>query len=203
MSVLLRKFSSIVYVTIANMHFDLTGVIKQFRLTKSDNVITIASSTETLDGPGLETPRCQENSQSEEVVTLKNAQKADDGSSSSPFELIPSKSKNEDSAQSIKPEKAMSDQIVETSLRSITGKFTMPQQEKQAEAVVHSTQEETSKSPFNATLSVPMQSTGECHVKEDVGETKLDSTGFDNERSDEKCQSGKLKEMCRMSNSWN
>lgn len=154
-----------------------------------------------LNGPRLETPRCQENLQSEELTTLKNAQKAEHGTSGSPLDLIPSKSKNEDSALSKKL--SMSDQIVETTLRSVTGKFTMQQQEKQAEAVVYSTLEETSKSPFDATLSVPMQSPGECHVKEDVGETKLDSTGFDNERSNEKCQSGKLKEMCRMSNSWN
>ena len=186
------------------MHFVSTGVIKQFRRRKSDNANTFASSTETLDGPGLETPRCQENVQSKEVITLKNAQKAEDENSGSPFDLIPSKSKNEDSAQSEKL--SMSDQIVETTVSSVTNKFTMHQQDKQAEAVVHSILEETNTSPFDATLSVPMQSPGECHVKQYLGETKLhklDSTGFNNERFDEKCQSGKLKEMCRMSNSWN
>ena len=157
-----------------------------------------------LNGPRLETPRSQENLQSEELTTLKNAQKAEHGTSGSPLDLIPSKSKNEDSAQSKKL--SMSDQIVETTLRSITDECTIQQQGKQAKAVVHSILEETSKSPFDATLSVPMQSPGECHVKRYLKETKLDkldSTGFDNERSDEKCQSGKLKEMCRMSNSWN
>ncbi|XP_078364796.1 uncharacterized protein LOC144649210 isoform X2 [Oculina patagonica] len=144
---------------------------------------------ETLDAPGLETPPRQENVQSEEVITLKNAHKEEDGRSDSPFDLTPTKSKNADSTQAEKL--PMSDQVVETiSIRSDTEKFAMQQQEKQAETVVHSVVEETSKSvPFDATLSVPLPSPGECLEKEDLGENKQDSAELQNQRIDEKCQS--------------
>lgn len=131
---------------------------------------------------------------------MKNAHKAEDGRSDSPFDLTPTKSKNADSTQAEKL--PMSDQVVETiSIRSDTEKFAMQQQEKQAETVVHSVVEETSKSvPFDATLSVPLPSPGECLEKEDLGENKQDSAELQNQRIDEKCQSGKWKEIRRMSN---
>lgn len=158
---------------------------------ESENTSIFYSSTETLDAPGLETLRRQGNLQSEEVITLKKGQKAEDGGSCSPFDRNPTKSKNEDSTQAEKL--PTSDQVVETiSIKSDTDKLTMQQQEKQAEAVVHSALEETCKSvPFDATLSVPMQSSSACRVKENLGENEQDSAELQNQRNDEKCQSGK------------
>ena len=155
-----------------------------FRLRRSKNAITFASSTETLDASVIETTGRQKNVQAKKVITLKNAEEAEDRSCSS-FDLTPTKSKNEGSAQSEKL--PMSNQIVETTIRSVTDKCWMQQQEKQAEAVLHSTLEETSKSPFDATLSVFLQ-----RPEEDLEESKQDATGFQNDRYHEKCQSGKL-----------
>ena len=145
-----------------------------------------------MDSFGPETPRRQENVQSQEVTSLKNVKRAEDGpSSGSSFDQTPTKSKTEDSKQA--KNLPLSDQAVETTkIMSNTDKYAMQQQEKRV--VKNSTLDETSKHPFDTTSSAPMQIPDRCPVTEDQGESKTDSTGFQNERSNEKCQFGKLKE---------
>ena len=122
---------------------------------------------------------------------MKNVQKKED-INGSPFNLAPTSLKNEDSAQA--KESPVSHQIIEsTSVRSDAGKFTIRQAEKEDDAVVQSTLKGISKIPHSTAMGVSMQGPAECRLTQELRENKQDFTGVQHDRSNQKCQSGKLK----------
>ena len=124
----------------------------------------------------------------EQVAILKKAEKKGDINGS------PSDPKSEDYAITEGP--PVVHQVIETtSVRSDTGKLTERQQEKEDEAVAQSTVKEASTVSREKALSVSMVSSADCCLTQEPRENKQDSTVDQRDRSNQKCQSGKLKEM--------
>lgn len=83
----------------------------------------------------------------------------------------------------------ISDQVIETTSRRLdTDKFTMRQPEKEEEAAVQSIPRETA-------MNVSVLSPVESRLTQELLRNKQDSTSVQNDRSNQKCQSGKFKEM--------
>lgn len=85
--------------------------------------------------------------------------------------------------------------IETTSVSSDTGKVTERQPEKEDEAVVQSTLKEATKKSRETAVSVSMLRPAEWCLTQELRESKQDSTSVLQDRSNHKCQSGKLKEM--------
>ena len=106
----------------------------------------------------------------------------------------PSDSKSEDYATTEGP--PVAHHVIKTSsVRSDTVKFTERQPEKEGETVVQYTVKEANKSSGESAMSVSMLSPAECCLPRELRESKQDSTSVQHDRSNEKFQSGKLKEM--------
>ena len=125
-----------------------------------------------------------------QVTILKKAENKEDINAS------PSDSKSEDYATTEgRPE---AHHVIETTcVMPDTVKFTERQPEKEDEAVVQYTVKEVSKSSRESAMGVSMLSPGECCLTQELRESKQDSTRVKHERSRQKFQSGKLKEMHR------
>ena len=129
-------------------------------------------STETLDAPTPETSR-----QHQKKV-------------GSPFNQALASLENEDTAQAKGP--PISHQVIETTSERSDIAIALRQPEKEDETAVQSTIEEISKIPRETASSVSMLTPpGDRHTQE-LGENQQDLTGFQHDRSNQKCQSGKF-----------
>ena len=145
-------------------------------------------TTETLDAPSSETyGPPQDNVQtssfkSGDVTTFKNVQKKED-INGSPFNLAPASITNVNSTQLKSPPKSL--QFIETTSESSDTAATLRQTEKENETAVQSTLKEASKIPRETTSSISM-------LTQKLGEHQQDLTGVQHDRSNQRCQSGKL-----------
>ena len=119
-------------------------------------------------------------------VDFANELKEEDGS---PFDVTPADLKSGDKAPRGRCH-SVSDEVNETTSRRLdTDNFTIRQPEKEEQAAFQSSPCETAK---NVSVLSPVES----HLTQEPLENKKDSTSFQNDRSNQKCQSGKFKEMC-------
>lgn len=121
-----------------------------------------------------------ESQESTTKVDVANELKEDDINDSA-FDVTPADLESGDDALTERP--PISDQVNETTSRRLdSDKFTMRQPEKEEQVAVQSIPCETAKNVSDLTQE-PL-------------ENKKDSTSVQNDRSNQKCQSGKFKEMC-------
>ena len=131
-------------------------------------------STETLDAPTPETSR-----QRQKKV-------------GSPFNQALASLENEDTAQAKGP--PISHHVIETTSERSDTTIVLRQPEKEDKTAVQSTIVEISKIPRKTASSASMLTPpGDRHTQE-LGENQQDLTGFQHDRSYQKCQSGKFNE---------
>ena len=152
------------------------------------------TSTATLASPTVisETSRPQGNLEDAakcgQVAILKKAEDKEDIKGS------PSDSMSED--YSTTEGLPVAHHVIEPStVRSDTVIFTKRQPEKEDEAVVQYTVKKASKSSRESVMSVSMLSPDECCLTRELRESKQNSTSVQHNRSNQKFQSGKLKEI--------
>lgn len=130
-----------------------------------------------------------ENQEITTKVDVTNELKVED-INDSPIDVTPANPESGDNAPTERL--PISDQVIgTTSMRSDTDKFAMRLPVKEEETVVQSIPPETA-------MSVSALSPDERRLTQEFREDERDSTSVQNDRSNQKCQSGKFKEMCDM-----
>lgn len=132
-------------------------------------------STETLDAPTPETSR--------------QHQKKEDFNGS-PFNQALGSPENEDTPQAKGP--LISHQVIETTSERSHTAIGLRQPEQEDQIVVQSTLKETSKISRETASSVSMLTPAGGRHTQELGENQQDRTGFQQDRSNQNCQSGKF-----------